>query len=384
VNILIVKLSAIGDVIHTLPALDALRHLYPGADITWVVEEAAADLLTGHPALNRIIVSRRRTWIKALRHGRIAAPLKEMRAFWRELRQRPYDLVIDFHGLFKSAVIVLASGGKRKLGYDSLQEASGLFYNERIREAMEKHAVDRYLDFVRHLAGHEEDGDGRRTPQADPAFTVAVGAEECRRMSALLAAHADVLRVTAGNRREGTADVAEGQGAPFVAVNPVAFWETKLWEDGKFAELGDRIRRELGVAVVLTGGEAAPLERISAQMQTAAVNLGGRTTLRELACLYRRAALVVTTDSGPMHLAAAMGTPVVALFGPTDPARTGPYGPGHKVIRSGLACAPCFRKRCDTLRCMRGIGVEEVLAAVREVLETRAAGVRTGPVADMP
>ena len=151
-NILIVKLSAIGDVIHTLPALAALRRCYPDADITWVVEEAAADLLTGHPDLDRVLVFRRKTWMRDLRRGRIAAPLREMHAFLRELRSRPYDLVIDFHGLFKSAVIVLLSGGKRKLGYDSMQEGSGLFYNEKIPEAMEKHAVDRYLDFVRYLA----------------------------------------------------------------------------------------------------------------------------------------------------------------------------------------------------------------------------------------
>ena len=152
-NILIVKLSAIGDVIHTLPSLAALRRCYPDADITWVVEEAAADLLAGHPDLNRVIVSGRKRWLREFRRGRIAGPLREMRSFLRELRRRPYDLVIDFHGLFKSAVIVLFSGGKRKLGYDSLQELSGLFYNEKIPEEMGKHAVDRYLDFVRHVAG---------------------------------------------------------------------------------------------------------------------------------------------------------------------------------------------------------------------------------------
>ena len=159
-NILIVKLSAIGDVIHTLPALAALRRLYPAADITWVVEEAAADLLADHPDLDRVLISRRKTWLKEFRQGRVAAPLREMHAFYRALRCRPYDLVIDFHGLLKSAVIVAMSGGRRRLGYDSLQEMSGLFYNEKIAEEMGKHAVDRYLDFVRHLAA-ERAGTGR-------------------------------------------------------------------------------------------------------------------------------------------------------------------------------------------------------------------------------
>jgi len=183
-------------------------------------------------------------------------------------------------------------------------------------------------------------------------FAIAIGETERRRVAELLEQHA-------------------GTHNPFVAVNPVAFWETKLWEEEKFAALCDRIREELGIGVVLTGGEAGPLDRIRARMKTEAVNLGGQTTLRELAGLYGQAALLITTDSGPMHLAAAVGTPVVALFGPTDPARTGPYGAGHRVIRGGLSCIPCFRKRCETRDCMRGITVDEVFAAVKELLENR-------------
>jgi heptosyltransferase-1 len=365
VNILIVKLSAIGDVIHTLPALAGLRRCYPDADITWVVEEAASDLLTGHPDLDRVLVSRRKAWMRDLRRGRVAAPLRELRAFLRELRSRPYDLVIDFHGLFKSAVIVLLSRGKRKLGYDSMQEGSGLFYNEKIPEAMEKHAVDRYLDFVRYLAGN---GIEPSCLAAAPEFKITAIGEGLRHGTALRDEPPEGIEAV-----EGWGDGAEsGRGRKaerrFVAVSPVAFWETKLWEDNKFAELGDRIHRELGIAVILTGGEAGPLEKIKVRMKTAAVNLGGRTTLRELASLYRDAALVITTDSGPMHLAAAVGTPVVALFGPTDPARTGPCGPGHRIIRCGISCSPCFRKQCKAPRCMTEISVEDVFAAVKDVL----------------
>jgi 3-deoxy-D-manno-octulosonic-acid transferase/heptosyltransferase-1 len=365
VNILIVKLSAIGDVIHTLPSLAALRRCYPNADITWVVEEAAADLLADHPDLNRVIVSGRKRWLNELRRGQITAPLREMLLFLRDLRRHPYDLVIDFHGLFKSAVIVLLSGGKRKLGYDSLQELSGLFYNEKIPEKMGKHAVDRYLDFVRHVAGKS----GAACLAATPEFRITVGEKEKRRVAALLEEKSAILTTRekdGGDGRSGGRE--EGR---FVAVNPVAFWETKLWEEEKFAELCDRLREELGIGIVLTGGESAPLERICRKMRTKAVNLGGRTTLRELACIYREAALLVTTDSGPMHLAAAVGTPIVALFGPTDPARTGPYGPGHRIIRKGLSCSPCFRKRCETPRCMTDISVEEVFTAVKEMLASR-------------
>jgi heptosyltransferase I len=379
VNILIVKLSAIGDVIHTLPALAALRQGCPAADITWVVEEAAADLLVGHPALNRVIVFRRKSWLKRLRRGEIAAPFRELLAFLRELRGRPYDLVIDFHGLLKSAAIVAASGGRRRLGYDSLQELSGLFYNERIPENMGKHAVDRYLDFVRYLAEGKE-GPSLAFPDGPPGFAIAIGEEERRRVAGLLERHTGILRGGGGDRSEGgTGPGLEGEGGCFVAVSPVALWETKLWADEKFAELCDRIRRELGIGIVLTGGEAGPLDRIRALMKTEAANLGGLTSLRELACLYRQAALLVTTDSGPMHLAAAVGTPVVALFGPTDPARTGPYGPGHRVVQSGLSCVPCLRKRCETGDCMAQITVEEVFTAVKGMLNERGLLPKTGP-----
>jgi len=336
-NILIIKLSAVGDVIHTLPALAALRKHYPKAHITWIVEEMSADLLKDHPLLDRVLISHRTSWIRDIKHGRIIWPCLEFITLVKALRDRRYDLVIDFHGLLKSSVIVLLSGGTRKLGYDSMQEMSGLFLNEKIPEDMGKHAVDRYLDFPCHLGARE----------TKPKFLIPVREENRTRVEALL--------------KEHQVDAATG----FVAINPVALWKTKLWEDEKFAELCDRISEELKAAIVFTGGEKKESGEIQALMTRPSVNLGGETTLRDLACLYRSARLVITTDTGPMHLAAAVGTPVIALFGPTDPARTGPYGEGHTVIRREMSCSPCFRKKCDTRACMRGITVAEVFAAVR-------------------
>lgn len=342
-NILIVKLSAIGDVVHTLPTLAALRKRYPDADITWVIEETASDLIMDHSHLDRVIISRRKSWIGDLQRGRIGKALKEIRSFVRVLRARRYDLVIDFHGLFKSAVIVLMSGGKRKLGYDSLQELSSLFYNEKIPEDMGKHAVDRYLDFARHL--------GERVDT--PEFILPIQEENENRVRALLAAK------------------GIGPEDPFVAVSPQALWETKLWSDQKFAQLSERIIQELNMPVVFTGGEEKSTEGIQSFMALPYTDLAGRTTLRDLACLYREASLLVTTDSGPMHLAVAMETPVVALFGPTDPARTGPYGKHHTVIRMELSCSPCFLKTCETRQCMQGITVEDVFQAIRKKLEEK-------------
>ena len=340
-NILIVKLSAIGDVIHTLPSLAALRKLYPEAHITWVVEEAAAGLVKNHPLLNAVLISRRKSWIKYLRKGEFSRPLREMRAFLRELRKRPYDLVIDFHGLLKSAVIVLLSGGKRKLGYNSLQELSGLFYNEKIPEDMNKHAVDRYLDFPRFL--------GAKIAKAQ--FILPSDNSAQARIQSLLEKY-------------------HLENKKFIAVNPVAYWETKLWDDEKFAGLADLIKTKLNMEVVFTGSEKESIEKITTRMQAKAVNLAGETTLPELAYLYQKALLLVTTDSGPMHLAAAVGTPVVALFGPTDPQRTGPYGDGHIIIRSDLPCSPCLRKECPTTKCMQDILPEQVMESIEEKLTT--------------
>jgi len=158
----------------------------------------------------------------------------------------------------------------------------------------------------------------------------------------------------------------------FVGVSPVAYWETKLWDEAKFAALCDLIVTQIGLPVVFTGeSPAGAIARIRSLMQAPSASVAGETTLRDLAALYKTASILLTTDSGPMHLAAAVGTPVVALFGPTSPERTGPYGSGHVVIRAGLACSPCFRKVCDTLECMKSVSIDEVFQAVREQLHHR-------------
>lgn len=339
-NILIVKLSAIGDVIHTLPSLAALRRLYPDAHITWVVEEAAADLIKNHPDLDEVLVSGRKRWNKDFRGGQLRRPLKEVRSFLKTLRQRPYDLVIDFHGLFKSSMIVFLSRGKRKLGYNSMQELSGLFLNEKIPEDMNKHAVDRYLDFPLYL-----------------------GAKIDRAQFVLPSHEAAEVKVQNLLRKYHLED------KKFIAINPVALWETKLWNNEKFANLADLIHDQLQMKVVFTGSDKKSIEDITSFMATEKINLGGDTSLPELACLYKKAQMVISTDSGPMHLAAAVGTPVIALFGPTDPGRTGPYGPGHTVIRTQLPCRPCFLKKCPTKKCMEDISALQVFAAVEKMIK---------------
>jgi 3-deoxy-D-manno-octulosonic-acid transferase/heptosyltransferase-1 len=348
VKILIVKLSAIGDVIHTLPALNALREHYPHAHITWLVEAAAADLIIGHKALNRVIVSKRKRWIHQLKGPQRSTALSEIRRFWRELRDTRYDIVIDFQALLKSGLLVWLARGRRKIGFDKgmqHQEYSYLFLNERVPPVdMEVHALTRGLMLLKAIGIESK----------TIVYDVPVSDEVRSRVGTLMAAHGI----------DGT--------RPLVAVNPVALWETKLWRNDRFALLADRLIDECGADVVFTGGgdDRPVIEEIRRMMTLPSIDFSGRTTLTMLAALYQRSALLVTTDTGPMHLAAAVGTRVVALFGPTAPWRTGPFGDGHQVIRTEPPCSPCFKRRCDEhrCRCMTDIDVAQVAAAVKHLI----------------
>ncbi len=344
-NILIIKLSAIGDVIHTLPVLNALRTFYPEANITWLVEEAAADLVTGHEALDRVMVSRRKQWIKQLKTPLRSTAVSEIFQFIRDLRDTRYDLILDLQALLKSGMLVALAKGGRKVGFGpgmAHQEHSYLFLNERIPAvSMEIHALDRGLMLLEKIGiGH--DAVEYRLPVSDHHRE-----------------RADILLKACTGKHTG----------PLVAINPVAQWETKLWDITKFSRLADSLIEKLKATVIFTGGPADRecIDSIIAGMGSTAENLAGKTTLKVLAALYEKSDLLISTDTGPMHLGAAVGIPVVALFGPTAPWRTGPFGPGHKVIRPEIACSPCFKRHCETMDCMKKISVEQVLNGIEEL-----------------
>ena len=155
-----------------------------------------------------------------------------------------------------------------------------------------------------------------------------------------------------------------------VAINPVAKWITKLWNNRKFALLADRLIEKYNASVIFTGSQSdrSTIDNILSCMSHSAVNLAGETTLKTLAALYEKTKFLISTDTGPMHMAAAVGTPVIALFGLTAPWRTGPFGAKHKILRSGLDCSPCFKRQCSTIDCMNQISVEQVMDAVSSIL----------------
>lgn len=351
-DILIVKMSALGDVIQALAVVDALKKGFPGCRLHWLVEEVAEPVVRSHPGVDRVLVSRRKQWPRHLRDPRLwPKVISEVRALVAALRQR-YDLALDLQGLMKSGIWMSLTRAPRKVGIVPARERlSSLVLNELVEDPhRESHAVDRYLRLVEAL------GCPRTGPE--PHFGIRPSQEARRR--------ADELLISGGVPPE----------APMVALVPGARWESKRWTVKGFASLGDMLAGSLGMQVLLVGsGEDSQINSmICGAMTHKALDLSGRTDIQLLMAVLERAAVVVSTDSGPMHMAAALGTPVVALFGPTAPWRTGPYGKGHKVVRKDLPCSPCFKRRCPQRKCMAAIEVREVLHEVEQVLRERTNG----------
>ncbi|MFQ5881943.1 MAG: glycosyltransferase family 9 protein [Candidatus Methylomirabilales bacterium] len=324
-RVLIVKLSSLGDLTHALPTVHRLKVGLP-ATITWVVNAAYAPLLRYTGDVDEVIPFDRRR------------PLQGLWRVIRELRRREYDLVIDLTGLFKSALITRLVRGRLSLGPSHAREFSWLFYHRQVGSSdLDRHAVERYLDVVRELGVEEGD---RVFPLTFPASPLPL----------------DRTR-------------------PVVVLIPSARWSTKLWPLASFAELATRLHRE-GVQVLMVGGEL-PTEVDPLTGLKGVVDLRGKTSLADLGSVLQRADLIIANDTGPMHLAAALGRKVIALMGPTDPRRTGPYGGGHRVLSSFPACSPCFSRICRNPAgqvCLQDLRPAEVYAAAVEMLGWRVAG----------
>ena len=345
-NILIVKTSAIGDVTHTLPALNAIRKHYPNAHISWLVEEAAQDIVRGHQGLDEVLVSKRKKWIKDITSKNTVTAIKEIFTFIRCLRNRQYDLVIDFQNLLKSSMFILMTRAQKKAGYGvgmAHSEYSYIVLNHRVPAVnMDYHAVYRELILIEQLG----------IPVNKIEFNLPVSELNRRNITNQLYYHGAL------NQK------------PFIAINPMAKWTTKLWDLNKFARIADQCNA-WGFQVVFTGSQEDTdgVTEIQKMMKSDSINLCGKTSLKSLAALYEKSQILITTDTGPMHIAASMGKPVVAIFGPTAPWRTGPFGNQHTVVRVDLPCSPCFKRHCDQHDCMKKISDDLVIDAVKKKLD---------------
>jgi lipopolysaccharide heptosyltransferase I len=330
----LVKLSSLGDVVHALPVAEALADAFPRARLVWLVERREAALLRDHPALEEVIDVDTRAWRSARTPGQLLAVGRGVGALRRRLRARRFDVAIDLQGLVKSGAVTLATGAPLRIGFAagwSRERLNALFSNERVTPPPEaRHVVDQYLSLLAPLGVCVRPGAARfRLPTRAAAearigdFFVGVGLKPHHRL---------------------------------VVLNPGAGRPNKRWPVTHFRALAERLCHEAGVQVlVLWGPSEREAARAIAEIAPPRPALAPPTDLDELLSVARRAAVMVAGDTGPLHLAAAVGTPCVGLYGPTSPARNGPYGAGHRVIS-----APDGR--------MASIDVPSVLGHVLEAL----------------
>lgn len=340
-NILIVKLSAIGDIVHALPAAAAIRAHFPDAHISWAAEERSAEILRGSPAIDELITVDTRS----LRGGKVIDDiLLELTRQARGLRQRKYDVAIDFQGLIKSAVIAKVSGAKRRWGFSraDLREPAGRFLlTDTVKIPAGTHVIRKNLMLASTALGFEYD-DGRIE------FPIAVLPEHTAEADAII----------------------ESSGERFAILNPGGGWVTKLWHAEKFGLLADRIYEETGMSsVVATGPAESDLaSRVATASRSGKIVLA-QPGLKGFYELARRAAVYIGGDTGPTHIAVAAGAPVVGIFGPTEWWRNGSLTPGDICVeRTDISCRiDCHRRTCDAWICM-DISVDAVFDAVRRRL----------------
>jgi heptosyltransferase-1 len=365
-RILLIKPSALGDVVHTIPVLVKLRARYPRARIDWLITPENAEIVRCHPALSNVVLFARRDFSK---RGRRWRALRAFLDLLKQIRRANYDLVIDMHGQVRSAFFALVSGARVRIGFDrpikreltvsathnlknvpshgwrGAREGSWIAYTHRIPiPTLDVHAIDRYL-WVSLLLGLDDD---------PPDLTIHFSSETLANAERLLEEHG----------------VAASK--PLVVLVPGTIWETKHWTIEGFAGVAREFLHD-GFAVALAGTNR---DQLRCQQIAAAApgtcDLSAKTTPADLAALIRRAEVAVTNDSGSMHLAASLGKPVVSVFGPTNPVHIGPYQRPESVARVDLPCSPCNYRRLSQCpfghACMKQVTSAMVVERVHKIL----------------
>jgi ADP-heptose:LPS heptosyltransferase len=334
-RILIVLLGAIGDVVRAMPLAMRLRHGFPAATLAWAVEPTAAPLLDGHPAIDEVLIFRRDLGPRAFL------------SFLRDVRRGAFDLVLDLQRHLKSGVVSFASGAPRRIGFHRVntKEGNWVFNTECI--SPQRHwssKLRQYLAFADRL----------ELVEGPIEFGLALTQSEEARVDTLLA---PVRR-------------------PFVAAFVGSSWPSRWWFADRTAAVLSALAARSGLGAVLLGAPG-PETSFAAEVAAAvpgAANLAGKTTLRDLVGILGRARVSFGPDCGPMHVAAAVGTPVVSLWGATSPERSAPHGAADLAVVGHVACRPCYLRQCPVGRlCMRQIGVDAVVGAIDAALRRCAA-----------
>jgi heptosyltransferase-1 len=336
-RILIVKLGSIGDVVHTLPALAALKTAFPECQVDWLVERKSSIILRNNPLLHQVIEVDTQRWRESWANPGVWGAIRDRFSY---LRHQHYDLAMDFQGLWKSAAFSYFSGARRVIGFGKqwLREPGcRILYHEAIvvRPGIQ-HVIDIYNELPQRLGA----------PAKGYHFDFCVSQDDETYISANLSAH--------GVRE-------------FVILNPGGGWETKTWNSENFGQLHLKLREATRFQSVITWGpgEEQLVDQLVGSCREAPPVVFP-TTIPQFIALARRASLFVGGDTGPMHLAAACQTPIVGVFGPTDPKRNGPFSPDDLVISHEVPCGPCYKRSCAKYgkQCLRLVTVDEVFQSV--------------------
>lgn len=344
-RVLIVKASALGDIIHALPALDYLHQVSPGIEIDWVVEEPFREVLEGNPQLSEVHLVRTKAWRK---RPFAADTWREVRALRETLRSRNYDLVFDIQGNLKSGLICWQTGADQRIGFtrDAVREKLNLLFTTRQvpMRKLDFHVTEKYLRIISVPFGRDF-----RSMQLNSVIVTSPEDD----------ANAQVLLSTLSD------------GLVFL-FHCGTSWKTKLWAPKCWVELGQGIlERNPDATILLTWGDQAERER-SVEIARG-IGPGARVIdrypLKALAAILKKVDLVLAGDTGPVHIAAAVGTPTISLYRATNGKLTGPRGERHVTIQSPLHCTKCARKQCDQdSQCSESIKVEQVMAVVERQL----------------
>jgi heptosyltransferase I len=367
-RILLIKPSALGDVVHTLPVLVKLRARYPRAQIDWLITPENAEVVRYHPALSNVVLFARGDFSKRGRRWRAFVSFFDL---LKQIRSAKYELIIDMHGQVRSAFFALISGARVRIGFDrpvkrgltvsaehdlknipshgwrGAREGSWIAYTHRIPiPTLDVHAIDRYL-WVAPLLGLDD---------KPPDLTIHLSPQATNKVNRLLEEHG----VPASK--------------PLVVLVPGTIWETKHWTIEGFAGVARQFLQD-GFAVALAGTTRDQQRcRQIAAAAPGTCDLSGKTTPADLAALIRRAEVAVTNDSGSMHVAASLGKPMVSVFGPTNPVHIGPYERPESVVRVDLPCSPCNYRRLSQCpfdhACMKQVTSAMVVERVRKILST--------------
>ena len=365
-SILVVLLGRIGDVIFTLPSVIAIKKARPDIEVDWIVEDRCADLLLDHPVISNRIVFRRSEYQSLVKKKKYRAAFCLLRDLVMTVRKKKYDAVLDFQGLLKSGVLTGLARSPLKLGspstYGRMKEGAGLFSKQVSLSDPGLHLIDRHALVVRELLG-------------DVPFTreffLAFSEEDRNKVE-------DVLNQKGwGKRISSTADL------PLILLHPFASWETRQWPMANFLETAIYfLKKGYRIGVIGGGGESqwnllAPFRNFLEKTEKSEPDINtkmkfflGELSLRGTGLLMTRSELVIAEDSGPMHLASALGVRTLGIFGPTDPVRLGPsYPPGSRSIHLDLLCQPCMKRRCPigTL-CMTNLSPEVVIREAEDLL----------------